>query len=198
MSKSHSVGKWQRQNLDLVSLTLWTPFFLMSQASVLYILRTSWLLIDRIHFLVDRMGPSALKPCIRGTDTIINKFGLQDLSWEFQTWITQGVATCNVSVRVLQAVFPVDCANCRIHFGKLPRFVTGFVANWSVQIYILPLLMYFELCIGLDMSPIKTTTQDVHPSISSVSADVTWDKRPIIKFLCWFYPFHQTSLSVNS
>lgn len=88
MSKSHSVGKWQRQNLDLVSLTLWTPFFLMSQASVLYILRTSWLLIDRIHFLVDRMGPSALKPCIRGTDTIINKFGLQDLSWEFQTWIT--------------------------------------------------------------------------------------------------------------
>lgn len=27
MSKSHSIGKWQRQNLDLVSLTLWTPWF---------------------------------------------------------------------------------------------------------------------------------------------------------------------------
>lgn len=89
MSKSHSIGKWQRQNLDLVSLTLWTPwgvfFFLMSQASMLYILRTSWLLKDRIHFLVDGMGASALEPCIQGTDTIINKFGLQDLSWEFQT-----------------------------------------------------------------------------------------------------------------
>lgn len=60
-------------------------FFLMSQASMLYILRTSWLLKDRIHFLVDGMGASALVPCIQGTDTIINKFGLQDLSWEFQT-----------------------------------------------------------------------------------------------------------------
>lgn len=60
-------------------------FFLMSQASMLYILRTSWLLKDRIHFLVDGMGASALEPCIQGTDTIINKFGLHDLSWEFQT-----------------------------------------------------------------------------------------------------------------
>ena len=157
---------------------------------MLYILRTSRLLIDRIHFLVYRKGPSALKPCIRGSDTIIKKFGLQELSWEFKTWITQGVATCKISVRVLEAVFPVGCTNRRIHFGKLPRLITGFVANWSVQIDILLLLMYFELCIGLDMSPIKTATQDVHSSISSVSADVTWDKRPIIKFLRWFYPFH--------
>lgn len=57
--------------------------------------------------------------------------------------------------------------------------------------------MYFELCIGLAMSPNKTTTQDVHSSISSLSADVTWDKRPIIKFLRWFYPFYQINPSMN-
>lgn len=164
-----------------------------------YVLRLSRFSLDRIHFLEDRLAPFALKPCIQGTDILRNiRSCLRVRNIDY-------LARCNLQLKCQSSVWYVPkehregktCSNCRIHFGKLLQFMTELVANWSRQIDMVLLLMYFELSTGLNMSPIKTTARAVHSSKSSLSADVTWDKRPIIKFLRWLYPFHKSNPSMN-